>query len=237
MERAFSQVQVPLDGNIRRSGQRIYCSQCTSHEDCVNTKESKLPPIAARQFFARRGWHVGKKPKDDVCPKCIERAQNERKAQKLTLVTKERTDMGHIDGKNLATNNPLPIKAEPPKAMGIEDRRIVYEKIGDVYLDPKTGYSKGWTDQRIAEELGCPRAWVSEVRDMMFGPEANQELAALRAEHKKVVDKVEELRADFQYLSVTASDISREQATLQGEFSRLSGSMITLGQRIARLEG
>lgn len=145
--------------------------------------------------------------------------------------------MGHIDGKNLAVILSPELKAEPPRVMAIDDRRIVFEKIGDVYVDPKIGYSKDWTDQRIAVELGCPRAWVSEVREQFYGPEANQELVTLRGAHKRITDKMAELAVDAKNLSVTAADVAREQATLQGEFSRLSGALVSLGQRLAKLEG
>ncbi|WP_156373882.1 hypothetical protein [Rhizobium sp. Leaf386] len=71
---------------------------------------------------------------------------------------------------------PLTPKAEPPKEMTRADRRIVNEKIADVYDDGAERYSLGWTDKRVADDLGVPIAWVREERDRYFGPEGSNPL-------------------------------------------------------------
>ena len=66
------------------------------------------------------------------------------------------------------------VRAEAPRAMGKEDRRVIFAKINDVYLDEQSGYSKGWTDQKVADDLGVPVAWVAEIRERDFGKELNE---------------------------------------------------------------
>ncbi len=49
---------------------------------------------------------------------------------------------------------------EPPAELTRENRRIILAKLEEVYVDEKTGYSPGWTDAKLALDLGVPRAWV-----------------------------------------------------------------------------
>jgi hypothetical protein len=67
--------------------------------------------------------------------------------------------------------------------MSRDDRRIIYAKLNDVYVGPDAGYATGWTDQKVATDLGVAREWVAEVREDLFGPvKSNPELDALLAE-------------------------------------------------------
>lgn len=116
----------------------------------------------------------------------------------------------------------MELRAAQPKQMGIDERRIVYEKIGDVYLDPKIGYSKGWSDKRVADDLGVPPAWVREVRDTLFGPEGSEELVEIRAQAIK--------------LDAEQAALAKEQARLQGELSAFAGRIAALHARIAKFE-
>lgn len=80
---------------------------------------------------------------------------------------------------------------EQPKPMGRDDRRIIFEKLHEVYVDEKVGYSEGWTDHRVSTALGCPQAWVQSVRDEMFGPEgSNEQIRATIADAKTVLAEI-----------------------------------------------
>jgi hypothetical protein len=95
----------------------------------------------------------------------------------------------------------LPVIVEPPVEMGRDDRRIIFAKLDEVYLSAEQGYSSGWTDHRIAADLGVPRAWVEQVREEMFGPardnedirEARAELAAIRGDMTICASRIEAL--------------------------------------------
>jgi hypothetical protein len=65
-------------------------------------------------------------------------------------------------------------RAEPPRTPSIDDRRIITHKLTECYADG--GYISPWTDQQVADDLGVPRAWVSEVREFSFGPEGSNPL-------------------------------------------------------------
>jgi hypothetical protein len=62
-----------------------------------------------------------------------------------------------------------------PRQMSRDDRRIIFEKLNEVYVNEKVGYSDGWTDERVATDLGVPRAWVCTIRDENFGDELASE--------------------------------------------------------------
>lgn len=58
---------------------------------------------------------------------------------------------------------------EPPREMSRDDRRIIISKLDAVYLDSKRGYDSGWSDQKVASDLGVPRRWVEIIRAENFG--------------------------------------------------------------------
>lgn len=89
---------------------------------------------------------------------------------------------------------PEAIKAEAPKQMGRDERRLIFEKLNEVYVDERTGYSAKWSDETVAKDMGVPRAWVSEVRDQNFGPDRNEELkAAVLVECQNATVKIEKI--------------------------------------------
>lgn len=72
-----------------------------------------------------------------------------------------------------AQTRPELVKAEPPLEIGADDRRLIFGKLNEVYIDQDRGYSNGWSDERVATDMGVARAWVAKVRDEFFGPEVN----------------------------------------------------------------
>ena len=62
-------------------------------------------------------------------------------------------------------------RAAPPPTMSLADRRLIIDKLGEVYVDEKVGYSSGWSDRKVGVDLGVPPAWVAEIRTQNFGPE------------------------------------------------------------------
>ena len=67
-------------------------------------------------------------------------------------------------------NKVVPINAEAPRTMTRDERRIIFEKLNDVYVSEKVGYMEDWNDEKVAKDLGVARAWVSGLREEMFVP-------------------------------------------------------------------
>lgn len=72
---------------------------------------------------------------------------------------------------------------------------IILSKLVEVYGDEKTGYGDGWTDKRIAEHLGVPRAWVAKLREENFGPEGNEEIRTTVAEAEALLTEIRKIGA------------------------------------------
>lgn len=84
--------------------------------------------------------------------------------------------------------------AVPPRQMQREDRRQIVSLLGEVY--DKKGYSGDWSDAKVAIKLDVPRAWVVHLRAENFGDESgNEELRALIGEARKLIEDVQQLRA------------------------------------------
>ncbi|MCR6673294.1 hypothetical protein [Devosia ginsengisoli] len=78
----------------------------------------------------------------------------------------------------MVVNLPDPGASErPPRQMSREDRRLIFAKLEEVYIDEKSGYSAGWNDDAVAKDMACPRAWVEEIREQNFGPQKSDQSA------------------------------------------------------------
>jgi hypothetical protein len=134
------------------------------------------------------------------------------------------------------TNIVAIVAAEPPK-MGRDERRLVFEKLNEHYVSETVGYSDGWSDKRIAEELGCPRKWIEDVRDEMFGP------VRVSSETRNFVDriasldqKIFEARAQMTAAEKTFADIAAAMKTAEGAFKATLGEFEALKKLAKQLE-
>ena len=83
------------------------------------------------------------------------------------------------------------------RMLGREDRRIIFEKLNEVYVSDKVGYGDGWTDEKVASDLGVPRAWVKLIRDENFGDEmANDEIKNKVAEATQALAEIKVLTSN-----------------------------------------
>lgn len=183
---------------------RITCGKCgVSTAVNIKTPTGFLVPQAIKERFEHLRWEVGKSHNHDLCPACVLKKRQEKTALKVVSST------------------PAPEIApsiQPPRQMDRDDRRIIFAKLNEVYIDPRRGYDSGWTDHRVATELGVPRKWVETVRVELFGENAgNEDIArflteadATVAEGRKIlvtmrqfaerIDKLEKMAADFRKL-------------------------------------
>lgn len=172
---------------------------------------------ALEQQFIRNkltadGWLIGKKDSQHRCPGCYTaiKVSQARKNEENKIVT-------------------LPVKpaekAEAPREMSREERRIIFEKLNEVYVDERTGYGPGWTDAKVATDLGVPRAWVKGLRDEMFGPDgSNEEIRAtisdaerLLNDIKVVANAISEATAPLKTLLAKAEQVEKRVLQIQQE--------------------
>lgn len=208
------------DEGPRRSAKVIRCGACPTTEMAVSRGADSLPNEMVQAKFSRMGWHIGRRPVDDRCPACLEK---ERLAKRKTSMDK--TNLKAVPatpkpatvtalGEGLArVAMGTPPAAEKPREMSREDGRIIFDKLSTLYDD--NGYIAGWSDKRVAEDLGIPRAWVENVRAQFYGDSAGNDQAETflkacdalradvatfsteRAEFLKRVDKLAEALANL----------------------------------------
>ena len=190
----FDLAQLVIEGRPHRA-MRLYCYRCGKPGTCVQNTvaygagaEGKEERMVARKFTTM-GWEVDLGRGKHFCPEC---RTTTPEAKKVKMVMKQE-DKKEPD----EMNKVVPIARE----MGREDRRVIFEKLNEVYINEREGYAPPWTDERIAKDLGTPRAWVSQVREEMFGPaqsnaeidEAVKAAGALHGEMVKAREQFEKL--------------------------------------------
>ena len=148
----------------------------------ADTKED----IIATRKFENKGWFVGSTRNKHLCSLCIKLHSNHREKMETAIV------------------HPITL-VPPPQEVSRIDRRLIYEKLRDVYPVEEKGYSGNWTDKKIAEDFNVPQHLVASIRDEHFGPadapdmEAVLEAAAESArQYQKLTRKLlDELQANL----------------------------------------
>lgn len=121
---------------------KIECADCGAV--AYSTSRGGLNPKAHEQHFRNTGWQVGNSPRRDICPSCSK--------PKSRWLQKEKPDLKVVKME--------PVKAEPPREMGREDRRIITDKLDDVYDEKSGRYKAPWTDSAVSKDLGVPRMGI-----------------------------------------------------------------------------
>lgn len=121
------------------------------------------------------------------------------------------------------------IVAEPPRDLNKEDRRLIFAKIDEVYLDKS--YSKDWTDKKVAIDLGVPVAWVARIREENFGPEGiGDEQIKMMAEAREVAKK---LTLEYQILDGHIKEGEKVRTELMTRANAIIGKLSEIEKRIS----
>ena len=118
-------------------------------------------------------------------------------------------------------DNVTTLHADAPREMKRSDRQVIFNKLQDVYPKEDVGYAEGWDDDRVAKDLGVPRAWVTTIREENFGPIVDEAAKARAVEvqaHKAFRDEAE-LR--FRRLAVAADSARAALDGLAGAVEHL----------------
>lgn len=205
MKRAFDVINERVPGGVRRIS-RLTCSQCGANGTVgIQSSTGVLADQGVLKKFQAMGWDVGRSDRHDKCPAC----KNQREKKMVVLKDVEQV-------------------ASAPRTMGIEERRIVFEKLNEVYLNAKQGYADDWSDHRVATDLGVPRKWIEDVRKEFFGPlGTNSQMEQYLVEADKCAQEVRGFQGDMRAL--------REQIESALK-SPLFNALPVINDRIAKLE-
>ncbi len=189
------------DTDNHKPGLQIECSSCDATQVVTLSNaqgpQNSMEQDLAEKLFKNRGWRVGRKRGRDICPTC--QSHNTPKEEHMPS---EPVKLGPTNVIDLAPNITIPAQAlrtgvtgEPLPQPSREEKRIIWSKLEETFLDEKSGYSAGWSDQRIAQDLGVPRAWVAKIRDENFGADnTNEEMLKLAAELGGFLERIEKER-------------------------------------------
>lgn len=189
--RLFKRDSVNVPGARSLPAYAIQCCECAETEKTVLTTHGKsAPPEAIAGVFRNKGWLVGTRDTKDVCPAC----QAKKRRARAKFCEEEGTNIIHM---TTTTERPE-ITAEPPREMTREHKRIIIAKIEEVYVDENVGYGDGWSDARVAKDLGVPLAWVKRLREEIFGVEgASEEARALLSEAQSLAAQARALNDEM----------------------------------------
>lgn len=169
------------------------------------------PAEAVYKKFQQKNWHVDlNDAAKDRCP------HHKTGRAAIHIVPKSRA----IDAANAVFQTPQPFARlspptpaqpkEPPamslnavaSAPSLQDRRLIFAKLNEVYLDEKQGYKAPWTDAAVAKDLGIIEQWVAELRKENFGPLGiNGELHELAARARQLADEAGKALEELQHLA------------------------------------
>ena len=225
-EREFVRTTVKEDGKPPLPAFKLTCAKCgTTDTLLLGSKSNGYPTPLVQQKMRHRGWEIGNRASADLCPDCV--SSKHAKHNKLE--------------EKMENNVVTYVKAEEPPTMSREDRRLIFAKIDEVYLDENIGYSDGWTDSRVANDLGVPLAWVRDIRSENFGDErSNAAITKQLDEVKAVLAQAKKLHLDtkdsMRNMSEQTDKITKMLKQLTDNISKMQKEMNAMNHEISRQE-
>lgn len=206
---------------------RLQCSACPEGESLGHTNigEERATHVVP-QTFARRGWIVGRTPERDLCPACAHASGPiPMKPEPSPMVSNTVTPMrSAAPAAPAAQAKPEAAGALPPREMSRDERRIINAKIDEVYVDEAHGYTIGWNDDRVAADLGVPRAWIAKMRDENFGPDHNVEVTKARGEADRLTAEMAALRVHLEESVKIAGLLLSKADACRADLARLTAA-------------
>jgi hypothetical protein len=214
----FSATKVPYGDKLVR-GVAVCCGDCGKVENLPvnnfpgrNRDGDEAEVLFVKRKMEARDWKISNNRVGHRCPKCLSLIK--------AAVKRAPENRATANGETPVSVTPIKsLKEAGARMLGREDRRIIFEKLNEVYVNDKVGYGAGWTDDRVATDLGVPRAWVKLIRDENFGDEmANEEIRQKVAEASQKLDEIKKTTAQAELIW---ADIKR----LNNEAERISKSL------------
>lgn len=220
-----------VEAILREEGQpvpryRLVCGSCGCGETLGRMNFGQaVADTQVPKKFEDKGWQVGKRHdgRDDRCPACANREQDQRR-RRLHVVPQEEikpVSKAILTLTEVPAMKAVPPVADKPREMTRDERRLIWAKLEEVYVDERAGYSAGWTDARVAEDLGIPRAWVSTIRDENFGPGVSEEVEKTLAEARAVAAQVANFSADMAALTARGAELLKRVDAVERSAKRI----------------
>jgi hypothetical protein len=228
---------IKVEGQAKR-GVRVWCCKCSRKEEVLaNSRrgsggggyDDDIIERSLSDKFEKLGWKIGKNLHHNLCPdhnkkeNAIMAHNNNGKAQppasdKVVLMNSAAsisTPKQHPQTPSPSPKpspSPAPLSAAPtPRGPSRDEKRIIFQKIDEVYVGETVGYSNNWSDKRLAADLAVPLSWVAAIREENFGPDIDEESVAVMTEAKALL---EEAKTTIQSWMVRADQIEKTIQTI-----------------------
>lgn len=186
---------------------KVTCDECSAHGYFAHKRgAARRPPDAIAAHFRKQGWEL--KGAKIRCPQCARRRPRVMVSKGFEMKT---------TGQKPAV--PAVIDVAAVRVPGFDDKQVINLKLIEVYQNAEVGYREGWTDARVAQELGCPKEWVSDVRGAMFGPEGMAPHLRALERNLATYDKY------LQQLAAEQVEAFRSLKHMLGEINTLEGNL------------
>jgi hypothetical protein len=266
-DRQFQKVSLIANGTrrdaLRIECSKKLAPDCLLHEEFYNKSGSATSVVHAATVFRNHGWIVGGGPRADICPKCYhfitEKQREDQRAKKMSNANVIEVGAAQVNVQPniptpfptpLPTPTPAPPPAPPPapkpaipvSQLTLKDvdktaKRIIDDKLDDVYEAGKGGYINGYSDEKVASELNTMVEWVALVRDFGHGPntsnaDISEDIKAIDKalsevrEAKRLVDAgVERMTELDKALNIRLADFEKKSAEFQTLYNQVKARL------------
>ena len=181
---------------MQHDGDKLFlmatCQSCGAF-DRQRMRKAENPTAQNNFRFALRqgGWTVGRKRRDDRCPKCIGKP-----AKALAIVSKSDSSIRSIvTAAELSAERKA--KIERDRQANAAATRRALRALDRAYLPTNDGYIAGESDATVAARAKVSEATVAQIREAHFGPPTAQTaVAAIRAEAKALSADMSKFQGD-----------------------------------------
>ena len=224
-KRNFLPTGIRIDGQSRNV-YRFVCSRCPGPTEPIicTALSGKWPNSMVVHVASRKGWTIGKKEGSDVCPACCTAERSDRTVRTIMAdAQRGAAHQGVIMGKTnqLQLVAATSVTAEPPRAASITDTLIILGRLEEVF-EPTKGYGVGITDATLAKELGCPQAWVAEVRRGKYGAVGtNPDISDFISRVSLIRQQIEALCEENGRLRAMLQDLNAKTTKAEGDLKTL----------------
>lgn len=220
----------PVAGGALRPFAIATCHGCAAVKEIRLNGPARHPDLIG-QKFASEGWAFDPfNPNRITCPGCLARRAAGRRGESARAVSvlpplqddPRGAPVVPLHLKPVAPKPVAPVLALPPNKteLTVAERARVRDTLVGTFDEKAGQYSEGWSDLRVAEEVGgVPAKLVADLREIAFGP--------LRS-----VVELDPLQARLDQAEARVETILRDLAAVRDEQAKLRQALADTAKRL-----
>jgi hypothetical protein len=216
-------------GDFPKRAAKAKCGRCSNTDTLpINTARSHgndddVVEKMVSDKFEKIGWLIGRTPAQDRCPSCFAAIRASRKRK--DAMKNSTSEPATVEVSNKIVQMPqLNVPPQETKRPTRDERRIIYEKLRDVYVNETVGYMAGWSDKKVGDDLGVPWAWVSAQREEHFGPDIDEAKVSLINEAKAVLIEMNAARISANPIVALLHEVNKRAEAIEQHLRELTSA-------------